>query len=357
MKKEAYSRPFNLVVENKYPNLLIGPGFYKTFSSAKKSDPKNWGQKKIEEVDSQRKTQEFAFREFDKKEAINPKRELGDIQWITQSVKTTEFEIEVNSNKNKTIIDSVTGIKNNSFTLNNLKITKNIKVPKVIDKVTNDISLLARDGILELYSKSEDVYKIEQLLSIGLLGIKRNRVFVPTRWAVTSVDDIVGKDIINNLRLNQTIDSFELFNFSFLKNKFYIILLPYSWGFEMIENQNSSFTVDYEIGIPKKEYAKNVTGAYYAARLEVAKYFKLKKRQGMCIVFRDIDFDYYSRGVWVIREAIKLALKNKPINFESQEELFTYLDNILKIKNTSKYWKEQSNLIKNIKNQKRIFEF
>jgi hypothetical protein len=61
--------------------------------------------------------------------------------------------------------------------------------------------------------------------------------------------------------------------------------------------------------------------------------------------------------VWVIREAIKLALKNKPINFESQEELFTYLDNILKIKNTSKYWKEQSNLIKNIKNQKRIFEF
>lgn len=356
MKKEAYSRPFNLVVENKYPNLLIGPGFYKTFSSAKKSDPKNWGQKKIEEVDSQRKTQEFAFKEFDKKEAVNPRGELDNIQWISQSVKTTEFEIDVDSKK-KLIVDKVTGVKNNSFSLNNLKITENIRVPKTIDRVTNDTSLHAKDGILELYSKTKDVYKIEQLLSIGLLGVKRNRVFVPTRWAITSIDDIVGKDIIDNLRLNQTIDDFQLFNFTFLKNKFYVLLLPYPWGFEMIENQNSSFTVDYEMGTARKEYAKNVTGAYYAARLEVAEYLKLNKRQGMCIVFRDIDVDYYSRGVWVIREAIRLALKNNPLRFESQEELFKYLDDVLKIKNTSRCWKEQSNLLKNIKVQKRIFEF
>ena len=352
MKKQAYSKPYNLVLENNYPNLVIGPGFYKNNKFAEKSDPINWKNKKLYEIDYQRKKQEFTFKEFSKKEAINPKKELEDLQWIAQSKKIAEFEIDF-ENKKKIINEKVSGIENNAYPLTNLKITKNIKIPKAIDKITNDTSLNAREGMLELYSKIDDVYKIEQLLSIGLLGTKKNRILVPTKWAITSVDDTIGKEIINSLKDYSLIEKIELFVFEFLENKFYIILLPYPWGFEMIEKQIEKFTIDFEIGAPKKDYAKNVIGAYYAARLEIARYFQKNKKKGLGIIFRDISPTYYSRGVWVIREAVKLALEKKPLYFETKEKLFNYL----KENSFSSTWIEQSNLIKNIRFQKRIFEF
>ena len=37
---------------------------------------------------------------------------------------------------------------------------------------------------------------------MGLLGIGKNRVLVPTRWAITSTDDVISKDIIENALLD-----------------------------------------------------------------------------------------------------------------------------------------------------------
>ncbi len=355
-KQQGFSKPFNLVHEKYYPELSIGPGIYSDYSKAKDSSPKEWIKSDIKEIEENRNKQIFSFKRYNKKSAVNAPKELQDIQWVSQSIKTTELEIETNLQK-RLINEEVTGIKNIAYDLEKIKVIDNIKVPRVIDKTTSDIALKAKDAMITLHSKLKDVYKIEQLLSIGLLGIKKNRVLVPTKWSITSVDDIISKEIINNIRLNPTIDKYQLFTYEFYMNKFYIILMPYNWGFEMIESAGDTFSIDYELNNPKKEYASSVTGAYYAARLEVAKYLEKIKRQARIIIFRDIDPSYQSKGVWVIREAINNAMSKDFLSFETLPYLFKYIDNTLKIRSYIKSWTDQSNILKDLKYQKRLFEF
>jgi hypothetical protein len=354
-KKQRFSVPFNLVYERFYPDLLIGPGIYKERKIAKNNTPNNWINSKIPDIEKKRKEQEFVLKKYNKKDAVNVSENIRNIQWLAQAKKTTEIEIET-SLKKRQINENVTGIKNISYELEKIKIAENIKVPKIIDKTINDNELKAKDAILQLNNKLNDVYKIEDILSLGLLGIKKDRLFVPTRWAITSVDDTISKQNINTLYQFESIDKYILFTNEFYDNKFYVILTPYNWGFEMIESSDNNLIIDYEINKPKKEYASNVTGAYYAARLEVTNYLKKIKRQARIIILRDIDPKYNSQGVWVIREAIKKSLLNKPLIFETLNQLLNNIENT-KIRNGIEFWVKPSNIIKNIKYQKRLFDF
>ena len=103
---------------------------------------------------------------------------------LSQSEKTTEIEVGLDEKKSKLVNENYSGINNFSYNLEDLKIIDNVKIPQSIDKVVNDTDLKAKEGILQLNNKLNDVYKIEQILSMGLLGIGKNRVLVPTRWAI-----------------------------------------------------------------------------------------------------------------------------------------------------------------------------
>ena len=355
-KKQGFSKPFNLVCENNYPNLLLGPGIYTDFADAKASSPTDWIKSNIKDIEKNRNKQVFSFAKYSKEAAQDPTRELSDIQLITQSIKTTELEIDF-TEKERKVSDEVTGLSNTSFDFENLKIVDDIKVPKPIEKTVNDRDFNAREGMIYLYQKIDDVYKIEQLLSVGLLGIKRNRLLVPTRWTITSVDDTIGKELINKIKINQTIDKYELHFFEFYKNKFYVIMLPLTWGFEMIENAGGQFTIDHELYDPRKDYAINVMGGYYAARLEIAKRLEERKRLARVIVLRDMDPTYSSKGVWVIREAVKEAMAKEPLVFETLESLLNHINSQLLIRNSIKYWTDASTILKENKMQKRLFEF
>ncbi|HOD89753.1 MAG TPA: hypothetical protein PKK56_01575 [archaeon] len=357
-KKQAFSTPFTLVYENKYPILGIGPGFYKNYIDAKTASPDKWVKKDEQTIIEQSKKQIFTIKNFKKTETLTKDVTIENIQLLSQTYKTTEIEFD-SGNKTKIINDEITGINNYSFDLNKLKIIDNLKIPKIIDKTVNDIDLKAQEGILNIYNKLDNVYKIQQLLSVGLLGEKQNRVFVPTKWSITAVDDIIGKKNIENIKINQEINKPELYIFQFYKNKFYIIILPYKeWAFEMIENQGDKYLdIDYEIGAPRKQYATSVGGGYYAARIEISKALEKRKKIGKVLVLRDILPEYKSPGVWVIREAIKEAMNKKPLIFEDLESIKKYLDNVENIRHKSEWWFNKSNILKDIKNQKRIFEY
>lgn len=353
IKRQVYSSPYNIVFEKKYPSLFIGPGVFYDKEKVLENTPKKWILKEKREIENIRKKQSFFYKEHLKNDAQNPEKNISQIQELTKSYKDTELEVDI-IDKKTILREKITGINNSAQILEKIKITENIKVLKPVDKVTNDFHQKAKEGILEFYRKTKDIYKLEQLLSMGLLGLKKNRLFMPTRWSITCIDDTLGKDFFEKIKTNKIIDTYKMKKYQFYDNIFYVFYLPFSWGFEMIEfKDNNIIAQDYELNETKKDYAYNVTGAYYSARLPILEEMKEKDFCARILVLRDIKKEYSSKGVWVIRESIIKAIKEKEIIFNNVEEVITFIKNELKIS----WILEKSEILKQIKFQKRIFDF
>lgn len=98
-KKQVFSKPFNLVYENNYPDLLVGPGFFTEQTIATSSDPKAWVKQKPEEIEKERAKQVFTFKSFKKTDATKFDKNLSEIQLLSQSEKTTEIEVGLDERK------------------------------------------------------------------------------------------------------------------------------------------------------------------------------------------------------------------------------------------------------------------
>ena len=75
--------------------------------------------------------------------------------------------------------------------LKKAKITGNVKIHRKVDKVMND-EIKASEGIDLLYRSNFDEYTLSKILSVGVLGLKKNKKLVPTRWSITATDDMIG---------------------------------------------------------------------------------------------------------------------------------------------------------------------
>ncbi|MDP8011718.1 MAG: Nre family DNA repair protein [Thermoplasmata archaeon] len=192
------------------------------------------------------------------------------------------------------------------------------KIPNRIENIYDDYDINAMNAIWEIYTHGYSNEYITRLLSGGTLGKKTERKLVPTRWAITAVDDILGKMLIEKIKNYDQLDTIMLAENSYMWNNFLIIFLPGPWSFEMIENWygknyfniNVEKSSDYEKFEGRKRYADVVGGAYYAARLAVLEYLNKMQKQASVIVYRTIESDYkIPLGVWVIRETVRDALK------------------------------------------------
>jgi Uncharacterized conserved protein len=85
----------------------------------------------------------------------------------------------------------------------------NAKVALPVDRVTSDTDLGANEACDILSRSGIDVYQISRLLSAGLLG--RKRKVVPTRWAITAVDDAVSSGIKQEISRYPALDEIRLF--------------------------------------------------------------------------------------------------------------------------------------------------
>ena len=74
-----------------------------------------------------------------------------------------------------------------------LEIRGNVRVERVVDRITSDTDLSANEACIALKESAIDVYRISGLMTAGFLG--RRRKFVPTRWAITAVDDTLSTRI------------------------------------------------------------------------------------------------------------------------------------------------------------------
>lgn len=253
--------------------------------------------------------------------------------------------------------------------LKGARITGNVKVDTKVDRVIND-EIKANEAIKYLYQNNFDEYSLNKILSVGVLGLKKDKKLVPTRWSITATDDIIGKQLINEVKNYKWIENYELFFGEFMGNQYLIMLIPGVWSFELFElyfpgsswnpTQQLKASTDFESYSGRKEYAFNTAGGYYASRLPILEYLKGIKKQATVIAIRLETPSYWaSLGVWVVRESVRKALSNKEIKFPSQEELLNGINQIGKIKYNfdCDIVLKKSKLLNQVKTQKSLKEW
>jgi hypothetical protein len=160
-------------------------------------------------------------------------------------------------------------------------------------------------------------------MTAGLLG--KRRTFVPTRWAITAVDDTLSIQLKKEIAHYPPIEEIRLFTGEIFGNRIICILVPGDWKFEMIEiwGRRTLWAGEEEVivqdreGMTKKGYSP-ISGAYYSARLAACEYLKNVQRSARVIIIRSISSDYWAPlGTWVIRETTRKAMTNPPFICES----------------------------------------
>ncbi|MED5159331.1 MAG: hypothetical protein VYD62_03845, partial [Candidatus Thermoplasmatota archaeon] len=77
---------------------------------------------------------------------------------------------------------------------------------------------------------------------------------------------------------------------------------------------------------PRTEYAHQITGAYYSARLGVLEHMNSMRRSGACLIWRYIGPGYWAPvGVWMIRETVREAMRRSPRQFDSLKQAIDYV--------------------------------
>ena len=289
---------------------------------------------------------------------------------IAMSSKQVDVEIEF---KNKLSIknqkDSVVTPHGMRASLKQARITSNVKIPQKIDKVVND-ELKASEAMKYLYKNEFDEYTLSKILSIGVLGLKKNKRLVPTRWSITTTDDTLGKQLIEKIKDYKIIEDYELFIGGFMGNYYLIFLFPQIWSYELFElyfpgsSWNPSnvmkASTDYEDYYGRKKYAENTVGGYYAARLPILEFLEKEKKQASVLAIRLETPSYWAAlGVFVVRESVRKTMSTKGVKFSDKNELFNSAKQIGNVKfgfDCSGIL-ERSKLLNNIQTQKRLGEW
>jgi hypothetical protein len=215
-----------------------------------------------------------------------------------------------------------------SANLKDLDIAENPKIPRKVDSLAND-EVTATDATYSLYNSGYDVYYLTGVLSSGALGFEERKKLVPTRWSITAIDDIIGKQLINEIKNYPEVTDYTVYTNTYLENHFEILLIPIKWEFEMFEAwaPDTLWTMAYksyainqesERYRGRRDYAEKEGGGYYAGRVGVLEGLRKLRRQACAIIFREIYEGYVVPvGVWEVRENVRKAFENPPRKFDT----------------------------------------
>jgi hypothetical protein len=231
-----------------------------------------------------------------------------------------------------------------------------------IESVFYDGDLNAKDAVIELYNNGIETSRIQRVMSIGMVGVKKNRRLVPTRWSITATDDIISAHIIKENETNPAIGHFEVKQYSHLGNYYSVILIPESvWSFEMIESWYTAdgkmaMGADYEDARGLDHYP-SIAGAYFAARLAVAEHLSKQRRNAAALVLREIHPEYVMPvGVWQVREGVRQALqKTTTDTFDSLQNALAFACSKMSLSNME--IQSCSTLYRNFYSQTKITDY
>jgi len=347
-----------------YPNVYIGPMIPPEVGDTSIIDtPERWFGKSIEEiVDFRVKLVRGMYRTNikDRNKMIELTRE------IALSKKPVDSEMILSKKPRRQIVmsDEVQPF-GASAPLRDLSID-NTYWDRKMEKCYYDTDLKAKEAICFLYKEKVPVSSIQKAFSVGAFGIEKNRKLVPTRWSITAVDDMLSKELMENVRRYPVINEYRVYESEFLDNRFEILMLPQAWSYESMEtwypgtlwNQNpESFVLysDFESYKGRTTYAR-IGGCYYSARLAVLEALEKERRQATVIVMREAHPGYIMPvGVWHVRENVRNAMRNKPLKFNTLEEALLRIAERFEI--SIDFWIENSEILREVFAQKKLTQW
>jgi len=214
--------------------------------------------------------------------------------------------------------------------------TESPKWQKELERAYNDTDLHARDAVAELHKKGIEFTKIQKALSVGAFGNLKNRKMVPTKWSITATDDMLGKNTISDVKENDVIKDYRVYESAGMDNYFAVLMTPEVWQYEAIEafinllDSRTFMFSDYENYFGRKAYS-DMGGCYYAQRFAIAEKLRENNEQAGAFVFREAYEGYIPTGVWLCRELTKNALNNEPKNFGNLSEALHYIDSRVRL--------------------------
>ncbi len=333
--------PSAVVGESGYPyvRVFVGVPPEVTGNEAKEyENPKGWwGRRSLNEIIELRSS--LVSVNVNKVRVDEPWK-LYEKEISLASVSTEPVQLEVKSSSKvlpKLRFDGVLMPRGPSMEAQDIAVVENPKVPRKLESLTFD-DVKAEEAIVELYKSGEDVYTIIPALSLGLLGLKKNRKLVPTRWAITATDSALGKFLLNAVREFEEIDEIGVYYMSYLGNRFFVVLFPSKykgvwveiwhpmslWAKEpVVVDLYENFWGEYEM----------LDGGYMAARLAVLEHMYRIRKQAGFVIIREVTKDYFAPvGNWHIRETVRRAFNNLVYKTDDLRKALEYVSNNLELK-------------------------
>jgi hypothetical protein len=325
--------PSVVVGEKGYPNISLSfnlpPGVF-GYEAKEYENPREWwGRKSINEIVSYRASLVSNVI----KAKVKDVWELYDKEIALAAISHTpvgsesliEGRVEA-----KLRFDGYVMPRGPSVLAKNVKVVDNPKLSKAFERLIFD-DVNAQEAVKELYSSGEEVYKIINAMSLGLLGRKKNRRLVPTRWAITAVDSAIGKQLLEEVRGYESVDKVEVYYQKYLGNYFHVILYPSAYNVTWVEiwHPLSLWSSELVVSDLRENFWGEydfMDGGYMAARTSVLEYLSKVRRSAGVIIIREITPEYFAPlGNWHIRETVRKAMENKVSTFDTLEEAIKFV--------------------------------
>lgn len=350
-----------------YPKVDIGPLVPPLFGDTSVMDtPELWVGKTIDEIVDFRFSLVRGKYKIDVTNTSSPTRIVDQTRELALAINPIGVEAKFEKPPSgKIVLDDEVQPFGPSGKLKKLTI-ENPKFDQKIEKAFYDTDLRAVEAIVSLYQQGVMISRIQKAFSVGAFGIGRNRKFVPTRWSITAVDDLIGRALLEKTRTYPLIDEFRIYDWEQLDNRWIVLLLPTTWKYELIEawypntawnpsGKQIEIISDHEFYNGRKEYAQ-IGGCYYAARLAVNELLEKERRQAGAVIFREAHPGYIMPvGVWNVRENVRMALKQQPFRFSTLNDALRYVASRMDI--PIDVWMRHSVILRDTLHQRRIEEY
>ncbi len=350
-----------------YPKVDVGPLLPPEFGDTSIMDtPERWVGKTIDEI------VDFRFRLVRGKIRINAYnfKESGRVVDDIQEIALTERPIDIETQfahrpKGRVILDDEVQPFGPSARMTSMKKTHG-RFERNLEKSFYDTDMKAADAVIAAYENGTLISEIEKAFSVGTMGVEKRRRFVPTRWSITAVDDIIGKNLLETTKFQNTIDDFRIYQWEQLDNRWCILMMPCTWRYELIEawypnttwnptGRTIDIISDHEFFDGRKEYAQ-IGGCYYAARMAINEKLIEERRTAGAVIFREAHPGYVMPvGVWNVRENVREALRTKPYSYDTLEKAMDHVDRVMEI--PKKTWINHSGVLKDWYTQRRIEDY
>ncbi|HUI38810.1 MAG TPA: Nre family DNA repair protein, partial [Thermoplasmata archaeon] len=350
-----------------YPKVSLGPLLSPEPGDTLLLDtPEEWVGRSVDEIVGFRTSLVRGTHRFDVHDAERPVRLIEDVQSIALAAESIDLEARfARPPRGHLALSDAAPPFGPTAPVERVRLNVR-RVDPHLERLAGDTDASARIAVGELYGRGVRVSRIQRAFSAGTLGRHGRRKFVPTRWSITAVDDLLGLANLERVRPLPELGEFRLHTMTALDNRWFLAFLPGAFRYESIEawypntlwNPASNRIVmmgDHEGPRGRTTYAA-IGGCYYAARLAISEKLLEMGRQGGALVFREVHpGEILPLGVWNVREHVRAALRTPAERFGSLGELLERMRQTFTI--PLDRWLGRSAVLHEMRTQRRLDDF